>query len=56
MWLVKETDAGKAGPTMELHEEQQKKHGILTVPLKSVDARSKAQQVSCWDEKVLAFI
>jgi hypothetical protein len=48
--------ASKAGPTMELHEEQQKKHGILTVPLKSVDARSKAQQVSCCEEKVLAFI
>jgi hypothetical protein len=32
MWLVKETDAGKAGPTIELHEEQQKNmHGILTV-------------------------
>ena len=29
MWLVKENDAGKAGPTMELHEEQQKKYGIL---------------------------
>jgi hypothetical protein len=25
MWLVKETDAGKAGPTIELHEEQAKK-------------------------------
>jgi hypothetical protein len=24
MWLVKETGAGKAGPTIELHEEQQK--------------------------------
>ena len=36
---------------MELHEEQQKKHGILTVPLKSVDA-----QVSCCKERLLAFI
>lgn len=25
MWLVKETGVGKAGPTIELHEEQQKK-------------------------------
>jgi len=25
MWLVKETDPGKSGPTMELYEEQQKK-------------------------------
>jgi hypothetical protein len=24
MWLVKETGAGKAGPTIELHEEQRK--------------------------------
>ncbi|KAJ6854657.1 hypothetical protein NC651_039568 [Populus alba x Populus x berolinensis] len=56
MWLVKEIDVGKAGPTMELHEEQRKEHGILTVPLKSVDARSDAQQVSWCEEKVLAFI
>jgi hypothetical protein len=25
MWLVKETDFGKAEPTIELHEEQKKK-------------------------------
>jgi hypothetical protein len=50
MWLVKETDAGKSGPTMELYEEQQKKNK------ESVGPRSDAQQVSYCKERVLAFI
>jgi hypothetical protein len=58
MWLVKETDFGKAEPTIELHEEQkkekEKKHGVLMELLKSVDARSDAQ-VSCCKEKVFRF-
>jgi hypothetical protein len=55
MWLVKETDFGKAEPTIELHEEQKKKkHGVLMELLKSVDARSDAQ-VSCCKEKVFRF-
>jgi hypothetical protein len=28
MWLVKETDFGKAEPTIELHEEQKKKKNM----------------------------
>jgi hypothetical protein len=50
MWLVKETGVGKAGPTIELHEEQQKKHGILTELLRSVDtclARSLVSRKRC---------
>ena len=45
MWLVKETDAGKSGPTMELYEEQQTKtkkvwvHGLM--PSRSPIARKE---------------
>jgi len=54
MWLVKETDVGKAEPTIELHEEQQKEHEILTERLKSVDTWSGAH-VSYCKEKVFSF-